>query len=66
MEVIYPRCAGLDVHASSITACLRIAAGQEVTYQHHTVATTTAGLLELATWLEAGGCTHVPTEATGV
>jgi hypothetical protein len=29
MDVTYPRCAGLDVHASSITACLRIAAGQE-------------------------------------
>lgn len=48
MEVIYPRCAGLDVHASSITACVRIAAGHEVTYQHRTVTATTAGLLDLA------------------
>ena len=37
-----------------------------VTYQHRTVATTTAGLFELATWLEAAGCTHVAMEATGV
>jgi transposase len=66
MDVMFPRCAGLDVHASSISACLRIAAGQEVTYHHHTVATTTAGLLELATWLEAADCTHVAMEATGV
>ena len=66
MEVLYPRCAGLDVHASSITACLRIATGHEVTHQHRTVATTTAGLLELAEWLEAAGCTHVAMEATGV
>ena len=66
MEVLYPRCAGLDVHASSLTACLRLAAGHEVTYQHRTVATTTAGLLELAEWLEATGCTHVAMEATGV
>ena len=27
MEVLYPRCAGLDVHAGSVTACVRIAAG---------------------------------------
>ena len=66
MEVIYPRCAGLDVHASSLTACLRIATGHEVTYHHRTVATTTAGLLELAARLEARDCTHVAMEATGV
>ena len=30
------------------------------------VATTTAGLLELAEWLETAGCTHVAMEATGV
>ena len=48
MEVLYPRCAGLDVHAASVTACLRIASGHDVTYQHRTVSTTTRGLLELA------------------
>lgn len=66
MEVLYPRCAGLDVHAASVTACLRIASGQDVAYQHRTVATTTRGLLELAEWLTAAGCTHVAMEATGV
>ena len=48
MEVLYPRCAGLDVHADSVTACLRIASGQEVSYEHRVVSTTTRGLLELA------------------
>ncbi len=66
MEVLYPRCAGLDVHAASVTACVRLAAGPEVTYQHRTVATTTAELLALADWLTAHGCTHVAMEATGV
>ena len=66
MEVLYPRCAGLDVHAGSVTACARIAAGAPVTYDHHTVPTTTRGLLELAEWLTAHGCTHVAMEATGV
>ena len=30
MEVLYPRCAGLDVHAGSVTACVRIATGAAV------------------------------------
>jgi transposase len=66
MEVLYPRCAGLDVHAGSVTACARIASGTQVTYEHHTVSTTTRGLLDLAEWLTAHACTHVAMEATGV
>jgi transposase len=66
MEVLYPRCAGLDVHARSVTACVRIASGPDVTYQHHTCATTTRGLLALADWLAAASVTHVAMEATGV
>lgn len=66
MEVLYPRCAGLDVHAGSVTACARVASGAEVTYEHRTVPTTTRGLLELDEWLTAHGCTHVAMEATGV
>ena len=64
--MLYPRCAGLDVRPDSVTACLRIASGQEVTYEHRVVSTTTRGLLELADWLTAAGCTHVAMEATGV
>jgi transposase len=66
MEVLYPRCAGLDVHARQVTACLRLASGADVTYQHRMMPTTTRGLLELADWLAAAGCTHVAMEATGV
>src|SRR6267378_4122710 len=66
MEVLYPRCAGLDVHAGSVTACARIATDAQVTYDHHTVPTTTRGLLALAEWLTIHGCTHVAMEATGV
>jgi len=66
MEILYSHCAGLDVHAGSVTACARIAVGGQVTYHHHTVPTTTAGLLELSEWLTAHGCTHVGMEATGV
>lgn len=66
MEVLYPRCAGLDVHATSVTACARIASGAQITYDHLTVPTTTRGLLELDAWLTGHGCTHVAMEATGV
>ena len=66
MEVLYPQCAGLDVHAGSVTACVRLATGTEVTYEHRTVATTSRGLLELAEWLAEHRCTHVAMEATGV
>ena len=66
MEVLYPRCAGLDVHAGSVTACARLASGAQVAYEHRTVSTTTRGLLDLAEWLTAHGCTHVAMEATGV
>ena len=66
MEVLYPRCAGLDVHAATVVACVRIASGRTVTYAHRTVSTNTRGLLELADWLTAQGVTHVAMEATGV
>lgn len=66
MEVLYPRCAGLDVHAKNVMACVRIASGATVRYEHRTVATSTRGLLELADWLTAHGVTHVAMEATGV
>jgi hypothetical protein len=66
MEVLYPRCAGLDVHARSVTACVRITSGADVAYHHRTVSTTTRGLLALADWLALHNVTHVAMEATGV
>jgi transposase len=66
MEVLYPRCAGLDVHAATVVACVRLASGATVAYEHRTVSTNSRGLLELAEWLAAHGCTHVAMEATGV
>ena len=66
MEVLYLRCAGLDVHARTVVACVRVAAGGTVTYAHRTVATDTRGLLELADWLASFEVTHAALEATGV
>jgi transposase len=66
MEVLYPRCAGLDVHAKTVVACVRLASGTTVTYEHRTFSTSTRGLLELDEWLTAQTVTHVGMEATGV
>ena len=66
MEVLYPRCAGLDVHQQTVVACARVASGQTVVHDVRTFGTTTSDLLALADWLHAQGCTHVALESTGV
>ena len=66
MEVLYPRCTGLDVHQASVVACVRIAEGARASHEVRTFETTTKGLLALADWLGEAGCTHVAMESTGV
>src|SRR5687767_14600834 len=66
MEVLYPRCAGLDVHQQTVVACARVASGSTVQQEVRTFGTATADLLALADWLTAHGCTHVAMESTGV
>src|SRR3954469_12121086 len=66
MEVLYPRCAGLDVHEATVVAAVRLVAGGKAAREVRTFAATTAGLLELAEWLSESGCSHVVMEATGV
>ena len=65
MEVLFQRCAGLDVHKDLIVACVRCVSPP--THEGvQSFATTTMGLMGLADWLESHGCTHVAMEATGV
>lgn len=66
MDVIHPRCAGLDVHKQTVVACARIAGDSPLVQEVRTFATTTSGLLELTDWLESLGIEHVAMEATGV
>ncbi len=66
MEVLYPRCAGLDVHKDTVVASARLAAGRDVPVEVQSFPTTTAGLLALSAWLAERGCTHAAMEATGV
>ena len=66
MDVLYPRCAGLDVHKDSVVAAVRLAVAGAVNTEVRTFDTTTPGLLTLSGWLVEHGCTHVAMEATGV
>ena len=66
MEVIHPRCAGLDVHKDEIVACVRAQTGARVERTVARFATTTPGLLALATWLTDQRCPIAVMEATRV
>jgi transposase len=66
MDLLYPRCAGLDVHKDTVVACARLQSGHDVQQPVQTFQTTTTGLLALSDWLAEHGCTHVAMEATGV
>ncbi len=67
MEVLYPRCCGLDVHKKTVVACLLTPGPDGATTKViRTFGTMTAELMELADWLTAEGCTHVAMESTGV
>lgn len=65
MQVLYPRCAGLDVHKDTVVACVRCVSVPKAN-EVRTFATTTRQLIELSDWLGSHGCTHVAMEATGV
>ena len=67
MQVLYERCAGLDVHKKSIAACaLWFDETGEKRKEIRSFLTMTASLLALADWLKRRGVTHVAMEATGV
>ena len=60
MEVVYERCAGLDVHKKSITACVLWALPKGKKKQEkRRFATFTQDLLAMADWLRESGVTHV-------
>ena len=66
MDVLYPRCAGLDVHKDTVVAAVRLASDGPARTEVRTFDTTTPGLMTLSDWLAEQGCTHVAMEATGV
>ncbi|HEU5103192.1 MAG TPA: IS110 family transposase [Roseiflexaceae bacterium] len=66
MQVVYRRCAGLDVHKKSVVAAVRLLSADGTLTTHvRTFGTTTAALLELVAWLLSLEVTHVAMESTG-
>jgi transposase len=67
MDVIYPRCCGLDVHKKTVVACCILSTkGRKPVKETRTFRTMTTDLLALADWLQEKGCSHVAMESTGV
>lgn len=66
MNVLYPNCAGLDVHKKTVVACHLVRETNGLPKVHkRTFSTMTTDLLALSDWLQAGGVTHVAMESTG-
>ena len=67
MQTLVEHGCGLDVHQSTVVACLlRVRQDGKVQKQLLTFGTTTRELLGLREWLLAEGCTDVAMESTGV
>jgi transposase len=66
MEVVYPRCCGLDVHKKVVVACC-ITPGPSGGAQKdvQSFGTMTEDILALADWLTSHRVTHVAMESTG-
>jgi transposase len=67
MDIVYPRCCGLDIHKRTVVACVLTPGADGQPHKAvRTFGTMTADLLDLADWLAAAGGTHVAMESTGV
>lgn len=67
MEAVIERCCGLDVHQSSVVACIIITDQRRKPRREiRTFGATTKDLETLREWLKTEGVTHVAMESTGV
>ncbi len=78
MQVLYERCAGLDVHKKTVVACVLLSADSteigtetgtepgQLRKEVRAFGTMTDNLLELSDWLSGFGVSHVAMESTGV
>jgi transposase len=67
MQVLYERCAGLDVHKKTVVVCVMLSdPGGKASRQVRTFATTTESLLGLADWLTSQQVSHLAMESTGI
>lgn len=67
MQVVYPRCCGLDIHKKSIVACVLLTDPDGTPHRFvRTFGTMTADLLTLGDWLSFHEVTQGAMESTGV
>jgi transposase len=67
MDVLYERCAGLDVHQETVVCCVLISEpGGRCRKEFRTFGTMTGDLEALRDWLRDCGVSHVAMESTGV
>jgi transposase len=67
MQVVYPRCCGIDVHKKGVTVCVLIShADGTVERQIRSFGTMTGQLQALSDWLRQWQVTHLAMESTGV
>jgi transposase len=67
IKILYPNCAGLDVHKKFVVACRLSVDGAGHTHKEMgRYSTMRADLEALAKWLQEGSCTHVAMESSGV
>ena len=68
MKVVYPRCAGIDIHKESMTVCLIVDRqnGSAPEYHKRKLPTHTEGIRQLCAWLQECQVTDVGMESTGV
>lgn len=67
MQVLHPRCAGLDVHKKTVVACMLITPEDGQVQRHlRTFSTLTSGLLALDDWLSTHDVSQVAMESTGI
>ena len=67
MQVLYPRCCGLDLHQKTVVACVLLTDPDGTVHRFvRTFGTMTADLLALGDWLRFHAVTQVAMESTGV
>jgi transposase len=67
MQVLYPRCCGLDIHKKTVVACVLLTDPDGTIHRFvRTFGTMTVDLLALGDWLHLHQVTHVAMESTGV
>jgi transposase len=66
MEVLYERCCSIDVHKSSVAACIPLERGHKSQKHLRRFGCTTRDLRELAELLKSFNVRHVAMESTGV